>query len=816
MIHTPITMDTTSAALAWCAAGASVVRVAVDGSKRPLGAWKQAQAQAADADTVGSWFAGGHPGVGVVCGAVSGELEMLEIEGRAAQDGTAQRFLAALADHGLTDVRDRVVAGYSETSPSGGIHLYYRVSDGPALGNTKLAQRVTDDGVVPLIETRGEGGFVVCAPSHGPVHPTGRPWQIVTGSPGTVATITADERDAVHSVARTLDEVPPPDPIPDPVPLDERRDGGVPPGADYTARATWDDVLTPAGWAVVSRNGNRTYWRRPGKRLGISAVSGGPAGDYLYVWTTSTELPAETGLSKWRVYALLHHGGDFTAAAKALSGRGYGQRGTVAEPHRPVLTVLPGYGSTNGAAVATVTTMPGVGGATTHARTDDAMALSLVDAYGSTIRYCPERGRWLVWSGHRWAWCPDDSAVREHVKTLARNLSEDDKADVRHKVHALSAPGTTNIIRQARSDPRVVVRLAELDAWPFELNTPRGIVNLRTGVLTPPDPARLHTRSTLVAPDPDADTGHWDAFLAATFAGHEDIPGYLQRLAGYSITGAVLDHVLPFCYGTGQNGKGVFLDTLVHILGDYATVAPEGFLMIQRYPKHETELADLAGMRFVVCSELNEGDRFDEARIKSLTGGDPVKARFIQRDYFTFTPSHHLWLMGNHEPTVKSGGPSFWRRVRIVPFANTVPPERRIPGLMDMLTHDHGPAVLAWLITGARAYLADGLPEPDSVQAATTDYEHDQDSVTRWVEDCCYVGGGDQVTTAISAARAAYERWCTTEGLTPKGPRALGAALRDRFGVQYTSGGRAGRRYIGLALAPDAVPGGPLTRGDFT
>src|SRR5205807_10418782 len=129
---------------------------------------------------------------------VSGHLEMLEIEGRAVADGTAQRFFAAFAEHGLTDLRDRIVGGYSETSPSSGLHLYYRITDAPALGNLKLARRPTPDGPVPLIETRGEGGFVVTAPSHGPVHPTGQPWRRVTGNPVSVARITAEERDALH------------------------------------------------------------------------------------------------------------------------------------------------------------------------------------------------------------------------------------------------------------------------------------------------------------------------------------------------------------------------------------------------------------------------------------------------------------------------------------------------------------------------------------------------------------------------------------------------------------------------------------------
>ncbi|HEX5119819.1 MAG TPA: phage/plasmid primase, P4 family [Pseudonocardiaceae bacterium] len=810
----------TSAALAWCTAGCSVVRVAVDGSKAPLGAWKTAQHDAADEDTIRAWFDTGHPGLGVVCGAVSGGLEMLEIEGRATQnDPTLTRFLLALAEHGLAEVRDRIFHGYLEQSPSGGLHLYYRVADGPALGNVKLARRPTPDGPVPLIETRGEGGFVVVAPSHGNVHPTGAPWVALTGFPHSIATITADERDAVHDVARTLDELPPPEPLPDPVPLDKR--DGRPPGADYNDRADWTDVLTPAGWQVVSRQGSRTFWRRPGKRMGISAVTGGPAGDYLWVWSTSTTLPSETGLSKWRAYALLNHQGDFHAAAKALGAAGYGDTPTPPrQPHRPVLTVLPGradIGPRNGALAPSTLAQR----ATTHARTDDALALALVDAHHGELRYVPERGRWLEWDGHRWHWCPPgDGPVRERVKTLARKLPENDAADIRHKIHSLSAPGTTAIVRQAASDPRAVVHLGDLDARPFELNTPRGIVDLRSGALLAPDPTHLHTRSTTVAPNPDADPRAWHAFLSRTFAGQDDITAYVQRLVGYSATGAVLDQVLPFCYGSGANGKSVLLGVLFSVLGDYATTAPAGFLMAQQFSQHATEIADLAGARLVICSELDEGDRFDESRVKLLTGKDPVKARFMRQDFFTFTPTHHLWLMGNHQPGVTAGGPAFWRRLRIIPFTTVVPLSEQDTRLADTLSAEHGEAVLAWIVAGAVDYLRTGLAEPTSVHVATEGYEHEQDTVAQFIEECCHVGGADAVRIRTGILRAGYERWCRGEGCSPVSAKAFTQALSrmDGIGTARSNGLRfitgvtllepaEGDERRGTPLTPFGTPG---------
>jgi putative DNA primase/helicase len=222
--------------------------------------------------------------------------------------------------------------------------------------------------------------------------------------------------------------------------------------------------------------------------------------------------------------------------------------------------------------------------------------------------------------------------------------------------------------------------------------------------------------------------------------------------------------------------------------------------MAKTYSGHETEIARLAGARMVVTSEVNEHDRFDEARVKQLTGGDTLAARFMRQDHFTFAPTHKLWLMGNHQPTVSAGGHSFWRRLRIVPFDHTVPEERRVEDLQGILAREHGPAVLAWIVAGARAYLAGGLDTPRTVLAATDEYENDQNTVTRFVEERCHVGGGSQVKIRMSALREAYETWCHAESVTPVTAKSLGMTLRSKFGV--TDGKSNGHKlYVGIGLA---------------
>jgi putative DNA primase/helicase len=326
--------------------------------------------------------------------------------------------------------------------------------------------------------------------------------------------------------------------------------------------------------------------------------------------------------------------------------------------------------------------------------------------------------------------------------------------------------------------------------------------DLRAGTLTPSDPAKLHTRTTSCTPDFGADRTMWLKFLHTTFGGDQQLVDYLQRLVGYSAVGVVGAHVLPYCHGSGGNGKGVFLETCVKVLGGYATTAPAGFLMAKAHAAHETEVARLAGARMVLCSEVNDDDRFDEARVKLLTGGDTLTARFMQQDHFTFTPTHQLWAMGNHQPHVRAGGRSFWRRLRLIPFAHEVPAEEVIDGLQDILAGPHGPAVLAWIVEGAVAYHRDGLQEPEAVKAATGEYAHDQDTVARFLDEMCHLGGGDHVTIKMAAVRTAYENWCHEDGDEPVSAKAFGMALRRRgVGVTRT---RTAKMYVGLTLISDS------------
>jgi putative DNA primase/helicase len=315
--------------------GLSPVPAKEDGSKAPdVGRWKSLQKVRLNRGFLESEFSNGRTGMGLICGQVSGNLETLEFD----DFPTYQAFLERANVCGLEDLVQRIKAGYCEQSPSSGIHWPYHCTE--IGGNTKLASRPKlpeeklhpKDDIKTLIETRGEGGFVVTAPSYGKVHPTGKPYVLLSGGFNTITNITPEERNSLFELARSFDQT-----------LTQEKIGHVGhaghighvdrgsrienlslPGDDFNKRGDWGDILHPHGWEAVYEQSGEIYWRRPGKSEGISATTNYAGTDLLYVFSTNTSLPAPRAYTKFAVYSLLDHNGDFRAAADTLSRLGYG------------------------------------------------------------------------------------------------------------------------------------------------------------------------------------------------------------------------------------------------------------------------------------------------------------------------------------------------------------------------------------------------------------------------------------------------------------------------------------------------------------
>ncbi|MFF0206297.1 phage/plasmid primase, P4 family [Streptomyces sp. NPDC005017] len=418
---------------------------------------------------------------------------------------------------------------------------------------------------------------------------------------------------------------------------------------------------------------------------------------------------------------------------------------------------------------------------------DRGNAKLFVKLYANDYKHVPGLG-WFRWDRTRWQ-PDDDDTMMWAAGDLAESIATSDPRGVyteralqQHRRRSLSTSAMTAMLVQARSAPGMVMNASLLDADPYALCTPAGIVDLRTGLVRAPQPHKdFHSRRTTVSPEP-MPTPRWDRFLTDTFGEGPDCAemiDFLHLLLGYSITGDVGGQVMPFLFGSGKNGKSVLLDVVMKLIGDYADVAPPGFLMARPYEGHPTDLAELHGRRIIVCSEVKPGDRFDEARVKLLTGGDRIKARRMRQDFFSFSPTHKLWLLGNHRPEVGTGGFAFWRRMRLLPFERVVPDQRKIDNLADILVTEEGPGILNWLVQGARRYLSGekGLSGPERVRIATTAYAETEDHTGRFLGECCVLD--TELRAEQTQLYAAYRTWCQNEGAPAMSSRSFAARVRE-------------------------------------
>ncbi len=272
---------------------------------------------------------------------------------------------------------------------------------------------------------------------------------------------------------------------------------------------------------------------------------------------------------------------------------------------------------------------------------------------------------------------------------------------------------------------------------PWFLNTPGGIVDLHTGDLIPHDPEKYMTKTTAVAPGGDCPL--WRKFLDEITGGDAELQSFLQRIAGYALTGSIREHALFFFYGTGGNGKGVFLNTLTAILNDYAAVAPMETFIVTQGERHPTDLAGLRGARLVTSQETERGRRWAESKIKALTGGDPITARFMRQDFFTYTPSFKLVIASNHKPALSDVDEAIRRRLNLAPFTGDDRQPRQ--GFARQAWSRNGPEYSAWMIEGCRRWLEQGLePTGSSEIGHRVLPELKKNSIAQWVEERCITG----------------------------------------------------------------------------
>jgi len=357
-----------------------------------------------------------------------------------------------------------------------------------------------------------------------------------------------------------------------------------------------------------------------------------------------------------------------------------------------------------------------------------------------------------------------------------------------HMVKAVSSFAEFNPLMAASAD--------QWDADPWLLSTPAGTVDLKTGTLRLPSREDYHLQSTAVSPSNEA-CPTWLAFLDTVMGHDRELVDYLQRLMGYALTGLTVEQTLAFFYGTGGNGKGVFLNTIRAILGEYATVAPMATFTESKTERHPTDVAGLQGARLVVAQETEEGRRWAESLIKSMTGGDPIKARFMRQDYFEFLPKFKLVFAGNHKPALRSVDEAMRRRMHIVPWTVTIPPAERDPLLTEKLKQEH-PAILRWMLQGCLAWQDIGLAPPARVTEATDDYLEAEDTLKGWLDENCILA--PEQCCGSKEIYQNYVEWCEKAKEFPWSHKRLTGNLVAR-GLKNIRLHEA-RALVGIGLKP--------------
>ena len=404
--------------------------------------------------------------------------------------------------------------------------------------------------------------------------------------------------------------------------------------------------------------------------------------------------------------------------------------------------------------------------------TEDSAALEFARLYADRLRYCHSIGAWFQWDG--FAWRQNVTKLARHwARELARRLSQDEPAKTRYVAN--KAGFAIAVESLAQGDPTLAVTSEAWDGDPWLLGTPGGIVDLQTGRLHDPRPEDGITKLTAIAPTPSIDCPQWLAFLDQATGGDKELIRFLQQWAGYCLTGLTREHALVFVYGPGGNGKSVFLNVLTGILAAYATTAAMDTFTASKGDKHPTDLAMLRGARLVTASETEEDRAWAEARIKQMTGGDPITARFMRQDFFTFVPNFKLTIVGNHQPMLRNVDDAARRRFNIVPFTRKpARPDRQL----EVKLQAEWPGILRWMIAGCLDWQANGLVRPSSVVSATEAYFVEQDLFGQWIADECKIE-----PAAWSPSADLFESWSKYARAAADEPgrgKAFGAAMRRK------------------------------------
>jgi putative DNA primase/helicase len=418
--------------------------------------------------------------------------------------------------------------------------------------------------------------------------------------------------------------------------------------------------------------------------------------------------------------------------------------------------------------------------------TDVGNAVQFAARHGENIRYCYAWAKWLVWDGRRWR--EDDTGEIED--------ENERKATIKWALSSESDTRIQAMIRLAQSEPGIAISPDWLDTDPWALNVLNGTLDLRTGELRSHRKEYLISKLAPVEYDATADAPLWRGFLHRILDGSESLKSFMQRFAGYCLTGDTSEKCLSLWYGKGDNGKTTARETFVAMMGSYATRTSAETLLVKREGAIPNDLARLKGARFVHASETEEGQRLAEGLIKDITGRDTISACFLHREWFDYKPEFKVVLTTNHRPIIRGTDAAIWNRIRLVPFNVSIPEKEQDKDLPNKLLEEL-PGILAWAVAGCLDWQRNGLGKPTEVAEATRDYREEMDILQQFIDDCCVTGSACEADSGD--LYSTYTSWCERNGEKPVAQRTLGVKLRDKgFVPKKATAGK--RQWLGIGI----------------
>jgi P4 family phage/plasmid primase-like protien len=426
-----------------------------------------------------------------------------------------------------------------------------------------------------------------------------------------------------------------------------------------------------------------------------------------------------------------------------------------------------------------------------HMQTELANSDKFVEQFGDEIKFNYTSGRWHLWDGKKWAEDEKD-AVMHLIRNTIDRLNEElpNINGEKNKKSYMAFVKTSSTLKHMRavlslasSRKNIAIINQDFDRDPYIINLKNGIFNLKTDKFTEHNPDALLSKMINVDYDPEAQCPRFEKALDLMFDSNVELQKFVQRAVGLSLCGAHLEEVLFFCYGTGKNGKSVFFTVLQRVFGDYFKKAPTEMLMQRFGDNIPNDIAQLPGRRLAVTAEMPEGRAFNENKLKDLTGGDSMTARFLNKEFFEFKPTHTLWVYGNHKPNIKGTDEGIWRRINMVPFTKAIPEKERISQheLMEGFEKEVS-GILNWVINGWRGYLKERLSPPGIVKLATEEYQTEQDRIGDFINDCIEINGIAREKT--KKVWNVYVEWCNSMSEKPLGRNKFLQEMQRKEGIE--------------------------------